>query len=54
MWKRYNFEGGVADPMVISWPKGITAKGELRHQFLHATDIVPTMYDLAGSSCPTS
>ena len=46
MWKRYNFEGGVADPMVVSWPKGIRPKGELRHQFLHATDIVPTMYDL--------
>ena len=52
MWKRYNFEGGVADPMVISWPKGIKAKGELRHQFLHATDIVPTMYDLAGVELP--
>jgi Sulfatase len=52
MWKRYNFEGGVADPMVISWPKGIEAKGELRHQFLHATDIVPTMYDLLGIELP--
>jgi arylsulfatase A-like enzyme len=52
MWKRYNFEGGVADPMVVSWPKGIKAKGELRHQFLHATDIVPTMYDLAGVELP--
>jgi arylsulfatase A-like enzyme len=52
MWKRYNFEGGVADPMVISWPEGIKAKGELRHQFLHATDIVPTMYDLAGVELP--
>ena len=27
MWKRYNFEGGVADPLVISWPAGIKAKG---------------------------
>jgi arylsulfatase A-like enzyme len=52
MWKRYNFEGGVADPMVISWPKGIKAKGEVRHQFLHATDVVPTMYDLAGVELP--
>jgi arylsulfatase A-like enzyme len=52
MWKRYNFEGGVADPLVVSWPKGIKAKGELRHQFLHATDIVPTMYDLAGVELP--
>src|SRR3954453_2131156 len=52
MWKRYNFEGGVADPMVISWPKGITAAGELRHQFLHATDVAPTMYDLLGVELP--
>ena len=52
MWKRYNFEGGVADPMVISWPKGIAAKGELRHQFLHATDIAPTIYDCLGVELP--
>jgi arylsulfatase len=52
MWKRYNFEGGVADPLVISWPKGIDAKGELRHQFMHATDVVPTMYDLLGVDPP--
>ncbi|MGH9250885.1 MAG: arylsulfatase, partial [Acidimicrobiales bacterium] len=52
MWKRYNFEGGVADPLVISWPAGIKAGGELRHQFLHATDIVPTMYDLLGIEMP--
>jgi arylsulfatase A-like enzyme len=52
MWKRYNFEGGVADPMVVAWPKGIAARGELRHQFLHATDVVPTMYDLLGIELP--
>jgi arylsulfatase A-like enzyme len=52
MWKRYNFEGGVADPLVISWPSGITKAGELRHQFLHATDIAPTMYDLLGVEVP--
>jgi arylsulfatase len=52
MWKRYNFEGGVADAMVVSWPKGIEAKGELRHQFLHATDVVPTMYDCLGVELP--
>jgi arylsulfatase A-like enzyme len=52
MWKRYNFEGGVADPLIVSWPKGIEAKGELRRQFLHATDIAPTMYDLLGVELP--
>jgi arylsulfatase A-like enzyme len=52
MWKRYNFEGGVADPMIVSWPKGIKARGELRHQFLHATDVVPTIYDCLGVELP--
>jgi arylsulfatase A-like enzyme len=52
MWKRYNFEGGVADPMIVAWPKAIAAKGELRHQFLHATDVVPTIYDLLGIELP--
>lgn len=52
MWKRYNFEGGVADPMIVSWPREITAKGELRRQFLHATDVVPTIYDCLGVELP--
>jgi arylsulfatase A-like enzyme len=52
MWKRYNFEGGVADPMIVCWPKGIERRGELRHQFLHATDVVPTIYDLLGVELP--
>jgi arylsulfatase len=48
MWKRYNFEGGVADPLVVSWPRQIKARGELRHQFAHATDLVPTICDCLG------
>jgi arylsulfatase A-like enzyme len=52
MWKRYNFEGGVADPLIIAWPRGIRAKGELRKQFMHATDVVPTLYDLLGVELP--
>jgi arylsulfatase len=52
MWKRYNFEGGVADPLLIAWPKGIRARGELRTQFMHATDVVPTLYDLLGVELP--
>jgi arylsulfatase len=52
MWKRYNFEGGVADPMIVAWPRGIAATGEVRHQFLHATDVVPTVYDCLGIELP--
>jgi arylsulfatase A-like enzyme len=52
MWKRYNFEGGVADPLIVSWPAGIKAKAELRHQFCHATDLVPTIYECLGLELP--
>jgi arylsulfatase A-like enzyme len=52
MWKRYNLEGGSADPLIISWPRGISAKGELRGQYMHATDVVPTLYDLLGVELP--
>jgi arylsulfatase A-like enzyme len=52
MWKRYNFEGGVADPMLVSWPKGIQVKGGVRHQFNHAIDIVPTIYECLGVEMP--
>jgi arylsulfatase len=52
MWKRYNFEGGVADPLIVSWPKGMRARGERRRQFLHATDVVPMIYDCLGVELP--
>jgi arylsulfatase len=53
MFKRYSqFSGGTCDPMVISWPKGIKAKGEVRHQYHHVTDIVPTILDVTGIEMP--
>ena len=53
MWKRYEFNGGTADPCLISWPKGIKARGEIRHQYHHAIDIVPTILDVLGIDAPT-
>lgn len=41
-------EGGVATPMVASWPNGIKARGELRHDMGHVIDFLPTIMDLAG------
>ncbi|MCC8363608.1 arylsulfatase [Lysobacter sp. A6] len=53
MFKRYaNYAGGTCDPMVIHWPKGIQAKGELRHQYHHCTDIVPTILECCGVAFP--
>jgi len=52
MFKRYTYQGGVCDPLVISWPAGIMAKGEVRHQYHHATDIVPTILECCGIEFP--
>ncbi len=105
-WKRYTYEGGVRDPLIISWPNGIPSAGvpgtehpggrdpgadvaqptqqaqqsqptqqaqqaqpsqqaqqaqptqqaqrteQLRHQFCHAVDVMPTVLDLVGIEPP--
>jgi arylsulfatase A-like enzyme len=54
MFKRYSgFSGGTCDPLVISWPKGIKARGEMRSQYYHSTDIVPTILEACGVPLPT-
>jgi arylsulfatase A-like enzyme len=53
MFKRYSsYAGGTADPLIIHWPKGIKAKGEVRHQYHHCTDIMPTILDCCGVKMP--
>jgi arylsulfatase len=52
MWKRYEFNGGTADPCIISWPKGMKARGEIRHQYHHAIDVAPTILDVLGVTPP--
>jgi arylsulfatase len=55
MFKRYSqYAGGTCDPLVISWPKGIKAKGEVRHQYHHSTDIVPTILEVCGLEMPNT
>lgn len=54
-WKRYaGYEGGTADLCLLAWPDGIETRGEIRHQYLHAVDIVPTIYDLLDVEPPES
>ena len=52
MWKRYEFNGGTCDPCIISWPAGTKARGEIREQYYHAIDIVPTVLDILGDRPP--
>ncbi len=51
-WKRYTFEGGVRDPLIVSWPAGIADHGGLRHQYCHAIDVLPTVLELVGVDPP--
>jgi arylsulfatase A-like enzyme len=53
LWKRYaNYEGGTADPLLVCWPRRIGKPGEIRRQYNHAIDIVPTLLECLGLEMP--
>ncbi len=51
-WKRETYRGGATDPFVIAWPQGIAARGEVRHQYAHAVDMVPTVLESLELEAP--
>ncbi len=52
-WKRWaGYEGGTADMCLVSWPARIKAQEDVRHQYIHAVDVVPTVYELLGVEAP--
>ena len=51
-YKHFNHEGGIATPLIVHWPAGITARGEWRHDPGHLIDILPTCLDVAGGEFP--
>jgi arylsulfatase len=53
-WKRETYRGGSCDPFIVSWPKGIESKGEVRSQYAHLIDMVPTVLDLLGIEPPAT
>ncbi len=54
LWKRYAWLGGIRTPLVVRWPRGIEARGDLRDQFCHAVDLAPTVLDAAGVDAPAA
>jgi len=46
--------GGTRNGTIVSWPKGIKSKGEIRTQFHHVIDVVPTILEAAGLPEPVS
>lgn len=53
-YKSNSFEGGIATPLIVHWPKGIKARNELRHQTGHLIDIMPTCVEVSGASYPAT
>jgi len=52
LYKQWVHEGGIASPLIVHWPKGITPKGGLSGQLSHLIDIMPTCLDIAGITYP--
>jgi arylsulfatase len=52
LWKRYTWLGGVRTPLIAHWPARITTTGDVRAQFCHAVDLMPTILDAAGLAVP--
>ena len=46
--------GGTRNGIAISWPKRIKARGEIRPQFAHVIDIMPTVLEATGIPAPFS
>ena len=40
--------GGTRNGLVVHWPKGVKAKGEVRSQWHHVIDVAPTVLEAAG------
>lgn len=53
-WKRETYRGGISDLCVVSWPAGVDAEDEVRSQYAHSVDIVPTLLDAIGIEAPAT
>jgi arylsulfatase A-like enzyme len=52
-FKSFASEGGIKAPLIIKMPGQTKNAGQWNKGFVHVTDIMPTILDLAGVSCPT-
>ncbi len=52
--KTWVHEGGISTPLIVHWPNGVAARGELRHTPGHVIDLVPTILEAAGGKPPAA
>lgn len=48
--KIFTHEGGISTSLIVHWPRGISAHGELRRNVGHVIDLAPTILELAGGT----
>ena len=51
-YKQNTHEGGIRDPLIVSWPAQIAAAGVIRTQYHHVIDIYPTILECVGMAAP--
>ncbi len=51
-YKQNTHGGGIRDPLIVHWPKGIRVQKGIRTQYHHVTDIVPTVLEAIGIEAP--
>jgi arylsulfatase A-like enzyme len=52
--KMWTHEGGIATPLIASWPARFPADGRLNRQAGHVIDLVPTLLEAAGAKYPAA
>jgi arylsulfatase A-like enzyme len=52
LYKHYAHEGGIATPLIVHWPKGMSTSAGIKHQLGHEIDIMPTCLAAAGAAMP--
>ncbi len=54
LWKRFTWLGGTRTPLIVHWPNGMRARGEVREQLVHAIDVLPTVFGACGVEVPAT
>ena len=52
LWKRYTWLGGTRTPLIVHWPARVGGRGEVRNQFCHVVDLMPTVLEACGIEAP--
>jgi arylsulfatase len=51
-FKSFTSEGGIRSPLIVKLPGDGPLAGQWNHAFIHITDIMPTLNEIAGAAYP--